>query len=324
MNGPESVLNMLDTVLSRVEADIHELEILDAEFLESSNWYRSSRPDRRKMLEKSAEALLHQSPRTRGPHLRRVDVTGEESARLAQSMAHTTLFVLVENRESDGALVRAAMDVFATKAACDLCFGTGALASPPAFSFDSGGGHGELPKVLAQRLNDAADRGLRPRIVVIADSDGEWIGDVKNHATKIRNRCTEAKVPCPPLNKRTAENYIPDAVWQAWAAEPDHTTARPVVDALLRLSYHQRDHVRIGSGNEDPWDSAKPPAASLFADVPDTDRELLKRASLTGRGSNAIASMFERYRSEITTAGLQARDRAGDLEAVARFIEGEL
>ena len=57
MNGPEAVLNLLDSLLARAEDDIHELEILDADLLENSTWYASCRPERRKLLEKSAEAF---------------------------------------------------------------------------------------------------------------------------------------------------------------------------------------------------------------------------------------------------------------------------
>jgi hypothetical protein len=160
--------------------------------------------------------------------------------------------------------------------------------------------------------------------VVITDCDGEWVGDVKAKAQEIRDMCSSAAVPCPPLNKRTAENYIPDAAWRAWAAEPQYTNGSPAVDALLRLSYHQRDHVNIGRANTDPWDSSKPAAASLFADVSIQDRELLKAGRLKGRGSSAIASILETHKSVLTAAEFQARDNQGDLEAVVRCIEDGL
>lgn len=324
MNGSEIVLNLLDALLSRAEDDIHELEIVDADVLESSAWYESCRSDRRKMLEKSAESLLHRSPRIRGPHLRRIEVTDESTAARARSLAYTPLYVLVENRESDGALVKTALKIFTTPTVWDLCFGSGALRSPQALSIESGGGHGELKKLLAELLKGAADRGLEPRIIVITDSDGEWIGDVKEHASEIRAQCAAEGVPCPSLNKRKAENYIPDAVWQAWADELQQTNARPAVAALLRLSVHQRDHVNMDKKGIDPWDSSKPDAVSLFVGVSAGDRDLLKRASLKGRGSNAIATMLETHISALTRAQFQTRDHAGDLEAMVRFIEDGL
>jgi hypothetical protein len=324
MNSSETVLNMLDALLTRVEDDVHELEVVDADLLENSAWYKSSRSDRRNLLEKSAKALLHRSPRTRGPHLRRIEVTDEKTANAARSIAHTPLDVLVENRESDGALVKTALKVFGTPAAWELCFGSGAQRSPPAMRIDSEGGHGELEKSFRRHLADAANRGVEQHIIVMIDCDGEWIGDIKVHAKTIRDQCLEAGVPCPTLNKRTAENYIPDAVWKAWAGEARHINARPAIEALLRLSYRQRDHVRIAGSNTDPWDSSNPVVASLFAGVPAGDRDLLKQANLKGRGSTAIASLLETHEVAATRAEFQARDNDGDLEALVRCIEDEL
>jgi hypothetical protein len=324
MNGSETVLNLLDALIARIEDDIHELEIADADLLETSGWYKSCRPDRRNMLEKSAKASLHRAPRTRGPHLRRIEVQDENTAKSARSIANTPLQVLVENFESDGALVKFALKTFATKAAWELCFGAGAQCTPPALRIESPGGHGELPKLLNARLKEAADRGIEPRVVVIVDCDGEWVGDVKAYAKRIRDECAAVAVPCPPLNKRSAENYITDAVWRAWAAEPSHTNSRPAVDALLRLSYYQRDHVKIGPGNSDPWDLSNPKAVSLFANVSAQDWDLLKVASLKGRDSRAIASILETHKSILTRAEFLARDNQGDLEAVVRSIEDGL
>ena len=324
MNGSEIVLNILDALLTRAEDDIHELEIDDADLLDNSAWYDSCRITRRMMLEKIAGSMLHHSPRTRGPHLRRIYVTDEKTASYARNIAHTPLSVLVENSESDGALVKSALRVFATPAAWDLCFGSGAKQRPPAFSIESRGGHGELEKLLAKRLEEAAGLGLEPRLIVIADSDGEWPGDIKKHVTKIRGLCLEASVPCPPLNKRTAENYIPDAVWMAWAAERQYTNARPVVEALLRLSYRQRDHMKFDAPAKDPWDSSKTDVKLLFTDVSPADQELLRTANLKGSGPNGIATILATHGSALTRAEFQIRDHAGDLETMVQCIEDEL
>ena len=324
MNGSEIVLNMLDALLTRAEEAIHELEIVDADLLENSAWYDSCRMTRRTMLEKSAGAMLHQTPRTRGPHLRRIYVNDEKTASYARKIAHTPLSVLVENSESDGALVKSALRVFATQAAWDLCFGSGARQRPTAFSIESRGGHGELEKLLAKRLEEAAVLGLEPRLIVIADSDGEWPGDIKKHVTKIRGKCLAASVPCPPLNKRTAENYIPDAVWKAWAAERQYKSARPAVEALLRLSYQQRDHLKFDTPTKDPWDSSKTEVNRLFADVSTADQELLRTANLKGSGPNSIATILETHETALTRAEFQIRDQAGELESMVQCIEDEL
>jgi len=324
MNGSESVLNRLDELLSRAEDEIHELEIADADLLEGSTWYLSSRPIRRAMLEKTAHSTLYRTPRTSGPHLRRIEVADQPTADSARALAYTPLRVIVENFSSDGALIRFAVRLFAAPEVWELCFGSAAKRTPPALQIESPGGHGELPKLLDKRIDEAANRGIRPRVLVVTESDGEWVGDVKAHAQELRNKCAAAGVPCAPLNKRTAENYIPDTVWRAWVAEPRHAKAKTAIEALLRLSTGQRDHVNIGPGNSEPWDSSKPQVYALFVGVSPTDRALLKSASLKGRGSRAISYILENHGPTWNRADLQTRDYQGDLETVVRHIEDEL
>jgi hypothetical protein len=324
MNGSESVLNKLDELLSRVEDEIHELEITDADLLEDSAWYLSSRPIRRAMLEKTAQTTVYRPPRNSGPHLRRIEVTDKATADSARALAFTPLHVLVENFSSDGALINFALQLYAGPEVLELCLGSAVRRTPPAFQIESPGGHGELPKLLDKRIDEASIRGITPRILVVTDSDGEWVGDVKPHAQELRSKCAAVGVPCPPLCKRTAENYIPDTVWKAWAAEPQHANAKAAVDALLRLSKVQRDHVNIGPGNSDPWDSSKPQACVLFIDVSPQDRALLKSANLKGRRSTAISYILENYGSASDHADLQTRDNQGELETVVRHIKDEL
>jgi len=324
MNCEEATLNKLDALLMRVEDDIHELEIVDADFLEASAWYESCRGDRRNMLEKCAQSSLYRTPRTRGPHLRRIEVTDETTATNACGIAHSPLHVLLENADSDGALVKFALREFGTPATWELCYGAGALRTPPAVEIESRGGHGELKKLFTKRVKEAATRGLEPRIVLITDSDGEWVGDVKDNARGIRDDCAAHNVPCPPLNKRMAENYIPDAVWKNLAAGLQGTKIRPTVEALLRLSYEQRDHVRFEASNTDPWNPTVPNAAALFAGVSATDRDLLKAASLKKAASNAMVFELDPVKPHLGRTEVQNRDRDGDLEALARFIEDGL
>jgi hypothetical protein len=150
MNGPEPVLNRLDELLSRVEDEIHELEIQDADLLENSDWYLSCRPIRRTMLEKTAQTALYHTPRNSGPHLRRIEVTDEPTADSARVLAYTPLHLIVENFSSDGALVKFAVRLLATPEIWELCFGSGASRTPPALQIESPGGHGEVPKLLVK------------------------------------------------------------------------------------------------------------------------------------------------------------------------------
>ena len=324
MDGAESVLNALDSILNRVEDNVHNLEIADAERLETTSWFRQSRSGRKEMLEEIAQVSAWRSRRERGPHLRRVDVNDEISAVTAQPMAYTSLRVLLENAGSDGALVGAALRTFGSQDTLELCFGDPSRLDPPAITMDNAGGSGELKKLLEKRLKDASDRKRSPRLIVIADSDGEWVGDVKECAKEIRRMCEERNVPCPPLNKRTAENYIPDAVWMAWSEDRNNTSKRPVVAELLKLSPDQRDYVRIGDGNSAPWDETNPKAVELFSDVSTEAFALLKQASLKGRGEHMMIFALDEHQAVLTPATFNSRDPQGDLLSIVRAIEDEL
>jgi hypothetical protein len=324
MNGPESVLNKLDDLLARVEDEIHELEVMEADLVEESAWYLSCRPTRRVVLEKIAQTTIYRSPRISGPHLRRIEVVDQPTADSARALAYTPLHVIVENFSSDGTLVKFALQLFASKEVLALCLGAGAKQTPPALRVESPGGHGEIPKLLDERIGEAVTRGIIPRILVVTDSDGEWVGDVKPHAQQLRNKCATAGVPCRLLSKRTVENYIPDSAWLAWAAETQHASARPAIGALLRLTAAQRDYVNMGPGNTEPWDSSKSQASTLFIGVSPGDQALLKSANLKGRRSSGIAYILHTYGPACTPADVQARDSQGDLETLVQHIKDEL
>lgn len=326
MNGPEAVQYALDAILFRVEDEVHEMDIPQADQLEESLWYRSSRPVRQKLLEKIAEASLYRGLPSEGPHLRQAEVTDAASATQARSLAYSPLLVLLENDVSDAALVEAALKKFAKPATVELCFGAPSRLAPPSFEMESRGGFGELEKLISKRRDEAASQGRMPRLVVVTDSDGEWVGDVKKHAQDIRKDCKQATIPCPPLNKRKAENYIPDAVWRAWSDEPKHTSSRPAVAALLRLSPEQRDHVQLDDTNKPPWNEAEPAAVLLFQTpkVSAADRDVLTKASLKGSGSNMKILALRVYAGKFTPDDLRARDHQGDLQRLVRHIEDEL
>ena len=322
MNGPETVLDKLDDLLARVEDEVHEIDIIDADLLEESAWFTSSRQTRREILQRIAQTSVHRSARTSGPHLRCVNVSDEATVKIARHLAYTPLHVIVENFSSDGALVKFAIAKSGTPEIKKLCLDSGASATPPAFQLESPGGHGEILKLLDKRLDEAAARGIPPRVLVVTDSDSEWPGDIKSHAQNIQNKCVSAGAPCVILTKRTAENYVPDVIWKAWAA--DHPRSSAAVDALIRLSHEQRDHVNIDKGNSPPWNTSSPGAQSLFSNVSAEDEGHLRKASLKGRGETAISFILDKYASLCTTVALSARDQKADLKAVLQMITDEL
>lgn len=324
MNGNEKTLSALDSIISRVEDAVHELEILDADKLDASNWYRSSRYDRQRLLEEIAAEALRNPPPPDGPHSQKMQVRSVAEAALAKLVAYTPLDILMENAVSDKALVSAAIGVFGRSTTKALCFGDQSKLAPPPVRFESWGGAGELKKLIVAKLAEATAKGIAPRLVVVADSDGEWAGDVKQHALDIRTLCAQNSVICPPLLQRTAENYIPDEVWEARSAEPNGAVLKPIVEALKRLSPEQRDHVRLEQSGTPPWDNAKPQVDALYANVPFDDWKTLTKAALKGKGDTMWIHSLTQYKELLNAQVFRGRDRSGDLATLVQHIENAL
>jgi hypothetical protein len=324
MNGSEPALNKLDALLKRIEEDVHVIEIQDADVLEESQWYQASRPERRLLLMKIATAMIHRSPRVHGPHVQRYEIRDEGAAAQACEVAYTPLYILVENDNSDGRLVRFALMAFASRETLDLCYGSGQSKTPKACEIESRGGSGELKKLIEKRADEAVARGFSPRIVVAADSDGEWPGDIKQPAQEIRDTCGHRGVACPPFDKRTAENYVPDGVWTMWASQPEQTNIRPAIEALMRLSPVQRDHVKLDKSNTPPWKRGEPKAAALFSTVSTSDEALLIATSLKKAAASALDLALSGGLSASAPADILSRDPVGELQTLARSIEDYL
>lgn len=318
--GPS--LGRLDGILNRVEDGVHKLEIKDADVLEASAWYQT-RPERQMLLRKCALASVYEAPRTRGPHSRRVEVPAQLTSEQAYDLAHTPLRILLENDNSDGALVKFAVRAYGSEDTWGLCFGDLAQATPKAVEVESRGGFGELKKLIHRPCEEAQARAIAPRLVVMTDSDGEWVGDIKDHAKEIHAECKTLGIPCAPLGKRTAENYVPAGVWTAWYASPRQNKVRPAIQALLRLTQEQQDYVRFESSDTAPWDNARQQVADLYQGVDDRDFDLLKRTSLKAAAAAALAFALQ-FDTPWDEADVRSRDRAGDLARLVQQIEEEL
>ncbi len=323
-NGPEELLNRLDSILRRIEESVHELEIMDVEIVEESAWYRQSRPARRTFIEKCATAGAYRPKRTKGPHLKVLEVADLDTARVAEKAALTSLFAVVENSESDRSLVKAAMRLYGTHEGFALCFEGGAACAPRAFDFENAGGFGEVMKRVRRRLNEATQSDSVPRIVVLIDGDGEWEGDVKHHAVEIQDECRKLGVPVILLKKRGPENYIPDTVWRAWAAEREKKSALPAVEALLRLSDSQRDYVDMKGRGTSPWSKDKVRCRALFSDVASDDEARLTDFDLKGEGDQMRIFLLDKYAAALSPESMRDRDSTGELAELARIIEDEL
>lgn len=324
MNSSEKTLNDLDAIIQRVEDGVHELEVVDADTLDSTSWYKLSRYDRQRLLEEVAAEAFRSKKKNVGPHSREVEIKSALDATVGKKLAYSPLEVLVENSISDGTLLSAAIKVFGTDVTRELCFGAQASLVPPAFKFDSWGGEGELRKLVDAKVLEAKQKGIAPRVIVVTDSDGEWAGDVKQHAIDIRDLCAQHGVPCPPLTKRTAENYIPDEIWQACAAEPNGAALSPIVDVLMRLSSEQRDHVRLERRNTPAWNKNNIKVAALFENVSVGDYNTLTDAALKGKGEGMRILSLKAHESILTRQMFENRDYNNDLKTIVEHIESAL
>lgn len=324
LNGSEALLNCLDAIMGRVEDTVHELQIIDADILDESAWYKSSRPERRKLLEEIASANLRSSTKTAGPHFRKINIVDLAGAENARQIANTPVQLLLENEYSDGALVEAAIKALANPETHRLFFGSPAQLAIPAIILDSRGGHGELRKLVDKKIFESKRNGRPSRCIVVTDSDGEFVGEVKEHALNIRSLCQQNNIPCPPLNKRTAENYIPDEILDAWSDGVQNTSRREMVDALKKLNENQRDYIHMDNGNKSPWNKGNVDSENLFHDVDDVDFEYLKNARLKGKGDTMTIYALTEHASLLNSTSFQNRDKNGDLMKLVRDVEDEL
>jgi hypothetical protein len=203
--------------------------------------------------------------------------------------------------------------------------------------YDSMGGSGELPKLIG-RVHEASKKADIPlRAVVFADSDSRFPGDTSGAAAAaIRDTCERLGVPYALLGKRAIENYVPDEAIAEWSGEPERTSARPSIAALLRLTPTQRDYFPFKKGLsflEGSLDSNHPAEEhDLYSDVSPQDRTLLER----GFGKDFVMVLYatelgsevdgatRAVRSSLTVESLRRRDRRGDLDALVALIEEQL
>jgi len=311
-----AMIDHLDRLLARVIDEVHHLIVRDAEALENTSWFQGLRPYHKEAVRSIVRAAGFIT------HGRHVEVGGAFSLPAAVRLAYRSLEVLVEDSGSDGLLVEVAVETYGnseTKRLWKHRPTTGA-----AVTLVHGGGS-SLKKQLERIVAEARDDEVPARVVVMTDSDKKWSGDTNSNknATSIEQLCIENNIPCVVLKCRTAENYIPDAVFQRWSAQPSQTSTRNQVEALSRLTVEQRDHYRMKGGGRDrngireaEHADAPEPQRMLYANVPPADR-----AVLTGFDDKLISILKD---PQLTASELDARDRHGDLRTLVSRIEEAL
>ncbi len=223
---------------------------------------------------------------------------GELTPQQAARYVSKPLYVLVENRFTDGQLLTTVLEFLAPDALRNLL----ADDVPDLIYCDSPGGNGELPKLIQDYANKAVGDGIPARIVVFTDSDGKFPDDISDPAKRIEEACQENGVPCCILRKRGIENYIPDVVLLAWA-DNDGGSRRAQVQAIIALSPQQRDHFPIKKGIQQEKVANQGQEQALYASFGPHDWNVLCQ----GLGDKVINSLND-HKSKLSATSLRQRD----------------
>lgn len=318
----EATWDDIERLRLRVVEEVHILDIRDADRLESAAWFQGLRPSHREHLRQLVHASAYRArPGPGEVHSKSIVIGTDLDVRRAVRLAHETLLVLVENVNTDGILVNAAVAAHGSPELKRLWLLEAQTGRP--VRLHSRGGTGELLKEVQSVCAAAGNAGLPARLVVVTDSDRRWATDVSPKATEIEEACAQLRVSCLVLACKAIENYIPDAVFEAWASRPEQKNARPAVEALRRLSAHveQRDHFpmkgkKAGSKGFAAIDKPDAPIEqkNLFAAVPATDRAALQ----AGFSADIIGLLTTQPAP--TAAELDSRDTRGELRRLVAMI----
>ena len=304
----------LDRILLTVDDGWHEWQIDDPELLEASPWLQgSNRPLLRKLYEQATVRRVYQ----RSGHLHRQTwvvslsaAPGTLAPPAAARLLGRPLCVCVENRFTDGLFLDAVLDILAPEEL--RAFLDGCAVSP--INCDSGGGIGELPKIIEAHVRQLAAFGLRPRAVVFADSDARFPGDVSKGAEIIAKSCQTHAIACLILSKRAIENYLPDEVLQAWATESDNQAAHPRVAAVCRLTPEQRAHLAMKKKFPQQFETEE--ERGLFGSVPLTDASLIRECGF----KDDLIERLKTHRQNLSAEALRRRDGKGELDRLVNMI----
>jgi hypothetical protein len=301
----------LDGILMRMRDGAHDWEIPSEhidEFLDSE-WLSRQDSYQRKFFEESAKFSTYPY---QGIFERKLLVAaeptndGELSAELSCLFANEPLYVLMENKFTDGKLLNLAIKFLGSPNLQRL---TSNLALS-AIEYVSAGGNGELPKHIEHLINTAAAKLIPIRIVVFTDSDSHFPGDIDRNAELVVESCVKNSIPYCMLTKKSIENYIPDDAFLAWKDE-GHCGEK--IDAFLSLSTEQRDFFPLKKGITG---SRKP---ELFADLDAEAVALLKK-----RIAKEPIDLLDTYATKLTADSIRQRDHARELEHILELIRKEI
>ena len=259
----------LDRILYKIEDGWHVWNTADPSYpgdMEATTWIR----DRNRQGAWVRELLIASVQRdawTRASHGRSVRVTAcprnpELTPQNASRLADEPLWILVENRFSDGPFVERVVK--------ELDESLRILWDRPGepIRIDSVGGKGQMPQEVERRTSG---KPYRPRLVAMIDSDRKSPdADPSRDAQRLLRACKKWKLPCWILAKREAENYLPRALLLARQdAGEDHERR---VDAWGRLNDDQKNFFDMKRGLPDAPSEVE---QELFGGLLPDDRTIL-------------------------------------------------
>lgn len=247
-NDPDA-FQWLDRVLHKIVDGWHVWDTInqaDPDLMTKTKWIRD-RGHHGKWVHSMLVASTQRAIWTLAPHGRLVSITASPTApdeltpQDACRLAEEPLFILVENRFSDGAFVRRVIQ--------ELDEPLWALWNQPGgpVRIDSVGGKGQMIDEVKSRMQGQT---FRPRLAAVIDSDRR--GPDTQPITEARDlsrTCTRANLPCWILAKREAENYLPRILLNA---RPNvGAVYRRRVDAWNRLNSDQKNYIDMKCGIPD-------------------------------------------------------------------------
>ena len=302
----------LDRILYKIEDGWHVSDTADQpdpDEMEATTWIRD-RGVQGDWVRAMLVASTQRGAWTLAPHGRSVrvsahprtadDLMPEDAFRLADE----PLWILVENRISDGAFVERVVKEL-DRSLCTLWNRPGAPVQ-----IDSVGGKGQMRQEVQRRTERVP---YRPRVVAVIDSDRTAPDAAASpEARRLLSACARLNLPCWVLAKREAENYLPRILLsERQDVGEDH---QRLVDAWDRLNDDQKNFFDMKRGLPK---TLSPPEQELFGELSPTDRTILSR----GFGPNVHACWIlwnVQAKTELAVRG------QGDLERGIDLIRREV
>ncbi|WP_339134367.1 MAG: hypothetical protein WGN25_15195 [Candidatus Electrothrix sp. GW3-4] len=319
----------MDNILNAALDGWHEWEIDDPEMLEQSDWLRNSRQYVKEFFEKSVQRGAYST--SSSLHKRSWLVTNQGNAldaltpQAAALYFTTPLRICVENEFTDRLFVETVLFFLASQELKDFLSQFEQGQKKPV-EYLHGGGIDELCKLIERRVDESAAQGIRFRAVVITDSDTRFPsddGDMQKKPLKLERFCQENNIPCVILRKRTIENYIPDEVLRGWADGLTYQKIKGFVNAVGRLNYEQRNHMRMKKAFPERLQTTE--EKFLYSSVPSQDKEALSEKDLAPDQSRRdLIYLLDTHKQYLTADSLRRRDGQEELDRLVTLIAEEL